>query len=186
MTHDLPTEDFEPGLAEAFDWRAGRTWAAFLCSALGTGAALAAIVLLVYADIFDRPSGEIWLGRVVSGIVVLVLCSAAVRVALRALSEPEPQDPAQSEPAVATWTTPAWVRSWLNFLPLGLWTGLALLPLIAIHLAIAGWPGSPWAGYVADAFAGDLVIAVIMAGYFADYLPGLLRRWGRSKARPSN
>ena len=59
MTHDLPTGDFEPGLAEAFDWRAARTWAAYLGSAAIIGIFSSAVPLALAILIQARSSGPV-------------------------------------------------------------------------------------------------------------------------------
>jgi hypothetical protein len=48
-----------PGFTDAFDWRAGQTWAALIGSALVIGSVLAVILAVVTILILDLPAGEV-------------------------------------------------------------------------------------------------------------------------------
>ena len=92
-----------PGLTEAFDWRAGRTWGVFLGYAVTMGTAMAAIVLLVSAPILVLPSGDVTVGMMLAGAALVFLLFMLVVLILTKLIKPRPQERVESAPDMESW-----------------------------------------------------------------------------------
>ena len=100
-------------------------------------------------------------------------------------SGPSPRGKVETTRAVLGWAIPGWVRSWLNFLPFGLWIALALLPLLGLHQMLAGRSGGIWESMDEHDFFPHLIVAVLAVTSFSVHLPGLLHRWARPQSPPA-
>ena len=174
---------FAPSLAEAFDWRAGRTWSVFLGYAFTMGTAMAAIVLLVSALMLALPSGNTTIGMMLAGAALMFLLFMLVVLILIKLIKPRPQRRADNAPDMASWLATARVKYPLDLLLDLVWCCFAVLPIFAAGWGVFNLSVDKVSEAHSDALTLMLLLAMVLVlGVGVLFVPDLLHRWARPKA----
>ena len=171
--------DATGGLSAAFDWRAGRTWAAFIGSALAVGCALSVTLGIVTVLILDLPSGKVsesgWFIRT----LLMFLFFVPLVVFLRHMARRTPQAATPGMEGSTVSSVSAWVGLGLDILLHALWFVLAFSTCAALFRL---------AGPSYNLFETDrtgMFAALVTVGLILQDMPALLHRWAKPKAQPA-
>ncbi len=163
------------GLSAAFDWRAGRTWAVILGSALAAGTAAALVALFVSVVSLGLPSAVVSSqdaakAALIGALLFVLVIFLMGWLATRGLGQRGETPAAAAAPAARR------AAFWLDLSVHLLWLVVFALPPIAMQHIFFSLP---------DETGGGIVTVVIyLMGLILGpiFLPDLLRRWGRRKA----
>ena len=167
-----------PGFMDAFDWRKGRTWAAFIGSAFAIGCVLSVILLVVSVLVLNTPphgsSEDGWFTRTLLMFVFVV----PLVVYLRHMTWRTPQAASEGL-AESDRRQSAWVELALDIFLHALWLVLAFSTCAALVRM---------AGPSYDLFKTDrtgMVAVWLILGLVLQDIPALLHRWAKPKAPPT-